>query len=60
MAADAIGLLDAPGIASAHVVGASMGAMIGQTMTIEYPDRVRSLTSMMSTTGDPAVGQPDL
>jgi pimeloyl-ACP methyl ester carboxylesterase len=60
MAADAIGLLDALGIASAHVVGASMGAMIGQTMAIEYPDRVRSLTSMMSTTGDPAVGQPDL
>jgi pimeloyl-ACP methyl ester carboxylesterase len=60
MAADAIGLLDALGIASAHVAGASMGAMIGQTMAIEYPDRVRSLTSMMSTTGDPAAGQPDL
>jgi pimeloyl-ACP methyl ester carboxylesterase len=60
MAADAIGLLDALGLASAHIVGASMGGMIGQTMAIEYPDRVRSLTSMMSTTGDPAVGQPDL
>ncbi|MET9493087.1 alpha/beta hydrolase [Nocardia sp. NPDC006630] len=59
MAADAVGLLDALGIASAHVVGASMGGMIAQTIAIEYPGRVRSLTSMMSTTGNPEVGQSD-
>ncbi len=58
MARDAVGLLDAIGLASAHLVGASMGAGIGQTMAIEHPARVRSLTSMMWTTGDPAVGQP--
>jgi pimeloyl-ACP methyl ester carboxylesterase len=57
MAADAVGLLDALGIDSAHVVGASMGGFIAQTIAIEHPRRVRSLTSMMSTTGDPAVGQ---
>jgi pimeloyl-ACP methyl ester carboxylesterase len=48
------------GLASAHIVGPSLGGMIAQTIAIEYPDRVRSLTSMMSTTGDRAVGQPDL
>ena len=58
MAADAVGLLDALGFAQAHVVGASLGGAIGQTVAIERPDRVRSLTSMMSTTGNPAVGQP--
>ena len=58
MAADAVGLLDALGFARAHVVGASLGGAIGQTAAIEHPDRVRSLTSMMSTTGDPSVGQP--
>ncbi len=57
MASDAVGLLDALGLASAHVVGASMGGMIAQTMAIEFPTRVRSLTSMMSTTGDPSVGR---
>lgn len=58
MAADAVGLMDALGIAQAHVVGASMGAAIAQTMAIEHPRRVRSLTSMMFTTGHPSVGQP--
>jgi pimeloyl-ACP methyl ester carboxylesterase len=58
MAADAMTVLDALGIASAHVVGASMGGMIAQTIAIEHPDRIRSLTSIMSTTGAPDVGQP--
>ncbi len=52
MAGDAFALLDALGIHSAHVVGASMGGMIGQIMAIERPERVRSLTSIMSHPGD--------
>jgi pimeloyl-ACP methyl ester carboxylesterase len=59
MAADAVGLLDALEIPAAHIVGASMGGMIVQTMAIEHPDRVLSLTSIMSTTGHTEVGQPD-
>jgi pimeloyl-ACP methyl ester carboxylesterase len=58
MAADTIGLLDSLGLESAHIVGASMGGFIAQTMAIEYPEHVRSLTSIMATTGDQSVGQP--
>lgn len=54
---DTVGLLDALGLESAHLVGASMGGFIAQTVAIEQPARVRSLTSIMSTTGNPAVGQ---
>ena len=56
MAADTAALLDALGIGSAHLVGASMGGMIAQTVAIEHPQRVRSLTSIMSTTGNREVG----
>jgi pimeloyl-ACP methyl ester carboxylesterase len=58
MAADGMALLDHLGIESAHIVGASMGGMIAQTMAIEHPARVRTLTSIMSTTGEPEYGTP--
>ena len=60
MANDVVGLLDALGIARAHVVGVSMGGMIGQVMAARLPDRVASLTSIMASTGNPAVslGKP--
>ena len=59
MADDAFGLLDSLRIDSAHVVGVSMGGMIAQTMAIARPERVRSLTSIMSTTGRRSVGWTD-
>ena len=58
MAADTIGLMDTLGIASAHIVGASMGGMIAQEIAIRYPDRVKTLTSIMSTTSEPGLPQP--
>jgi len=58
MAADTFGLMDHLGIDSAHLVGASMGGMIVQQCAIEEPRRVRSLTSIMSTTGSRRVGHP--
>ena len=54
MAADTVGMLDALGIDQAHVVGASMGGMIGQVVAARHPHRVLSLTSIMSNTGNPA------
>ena len=58
MADDVVGLMDALGIASAHLVGASMGGMIAQEIAISFPQRVRSLTSIMSSTGNPKDPQP--
>ena len=55
MASDAVAVLDAAGVAKAHIVGASMGGMIAQLVAVEHPDRVLSLTSIMSTTGNPAL-----
>ncbi|MFC4121931.1 alpha/beta fold hydrolase [Nonomuraea zeae] len=57
MAGDTVGLLDALGLDSAHLVGVSLGGMIAQTVAIEHPGRIRSLTSIMSSTGDRSVGQ---
>ena len=58
MARDTVGLMDVLGIKSAHLVGASMGGMIAQEIAISFPARVRSLTSIMSTTGNPKVPPP--
>ena len=58
MAADGIGLLDALSIDQAHICGASMGGMIVQTMAINAPHRIRSMTSIMSTTGNPDLPPP--
>ena len=59
MADDGIGLLDALGIAGAHVVGASMGGMIVQLMAVHHPERLMSLTSIMSTTGNGKLPQAE-
>jgi len=58
MAADTVGLMDALGIESAHVVGVSMGGAIAQEMAIHSPNRVRTLTSIMSSTGEPGLPPP--
>lgn len=55
MADDAAGLMDALGIDTAHVVGASMGGMIAQLVAIRHPEKVKSMVSIMSTTGNPDV-----
>jgi len=57
MASDAVGLLDFLKIDRAHVMGASMGGMISQVLTVEHPARVRSLISVMSMSGEPEYGQ---
>jgi pimeloyl-ACP methyl ester carboxylesterase len=61
MAADAAGLMDVLGIARAHIVGASMGGMIAQVFAAKYPNRTRSLVSIMSSSGDPGLppGKPE-
>ena len=60
MAADAVGVLDALGIASAHVCGASMGGMIAQRMAASAPERVKSLTLMMTSSGARRLPGPTL
>jgi pimeloyl-ACP methyl ester carboxylesterase len=57
MSDDGLALLDALEVERAHVLGSSMGGMIAQTMAIEHPERLLTLTSMMSTTGEPEFGQ---
>jgi pimeloyl-ACP methyl ester carboxylesterase len=57
MAKDAVGLMDRLAIGKAHVVGASMGGMIAQIVAGQYPERVRSLVSVMSSSGDPKLPQ---
>lgn len=58
MAGDVVAVLDAASVERAHVMGFSLGGMIVQTMAIERPDRLRTVTSVMSTTGDADVGRP--
>jgi pimeloyl-ACP methyl ester carboxylesterase len=60
MADDTASLLEVMGIASAHVVGASMGGFIAQTVALRHPDRVRSLSLLMTSTGSRLVGRPRL
>lgn len=58
MAKDTVGLMDALGIKSAHLAGLSMGGMIAQEIAISFPQRVRSLISIMSSTGNPRIPPP--
>src|SRR3954471_14492306 len=58
MADDSVGVLDALGIEQAHIVGTSMGGMIAQTLAIRHPERVLSLVSIMSNTGEPGIARP--
>ena len=60
MARDTVGLLDVLGYRDAHLAGISMGGMIAQTVAAHHPGRVRTLTSIMSTTGAPRIGRPAL
>src|SRR4051812_21990730 len=57
MAADVIAVLDAVGVDRAHVMGLSMGGMIVQRLAIDHPERLLSITSVMSRTGEPEYGQ---
>jgi pimeloyl-ACP methyl ester carboxylesterase len=59
MAADSIGLMDALGIERSHICGTSLGGMVAQSMAINHPDRILSLTSIMSTTGNTELPRPD-
>lgn len=58
MAADAVAVLDANGVERVHALGLSMGGMIVQTLAIAHPERLHSIISVMSSTGEPDVGQP--
>jgi pimeloyl-ACP methyl ester carboxylesterase len=58
LADDTAGLVDALGLGSVHLVGASMGGMIAQLVAVRHAEKVRSLTSIMSTTGEAGVGAP--
>ncbi len=58
MTRDTVGLIDALELRAVHVVGVSMGGMVAQTLAAQYPERVRSLVSMMSTTGARGKGRP--